>query len=390
MKRVWHTGINWDDVIDDTNFETWKSFLGQLQRITEVKIDRCYSINFMQAENLQLHVFCDASVEAYSAIAFVRIQVGEKVEIKFIMAKTRVTPTKNTTVNSLTIPRLELEAALLGSKISKTIIDEHNVKFDKLILWTDNTAVWYWIKSETKGYKQFVANRLSEILELTNPSNWMWIPTDMNPADDATRSNKVPNFSEDSRWYRGPDFLYKNQTKCPEQPNKRLELTNDLLEVLEFSNFIIEKPNFQLPDATRFSKWLRLLRTTSWILRFINNCKGKDKVDGFELTVDEISRAEMLLVKDSQRRCFPNEIAHLQKEKTVDVSSRLYSMCPKLDENGIIRLYGRTDRLPDSFRGSKEPVVLDDKDYVVKLIIRFFHEKANHFGHEMVLNALRQ
>lgn len=391
LKNVWRSGIGWDEVIDDTIFETWKSFLIHIQRITEIKIDRCYSINFMQTENLQLHVFCDASIEAYSAVAFVRVPVGDEIEIKFVMAKTRLTSMKTSSVNNLIIPRLELEAALLGSKISHTIMAEHNVKFDKLVLWTDNTAVWYWIKSETKRYKQFVANRLSEILELTNPSNWMWVPTDMNPADDATRSNKVPEFGPNSRWYRGPDFLYDNEVNWPEQPNKRMKLTNDLIEVLEFSNFVIEKPNFQVPNATRFSKWLRLLRATSWLLRFINNCKkNQTKVKGFELTVDETNKAEMLLVKDSQRRCFPNEIAHLQKGKIVDVNSQLYSLCPKLDENGIMRMCGRTDRLPDSLRGLKEPVILDGKDYCVKLLIRYFHGKANHFGHEMVLNELRQ
>lgn len=81
-------------------------------------------------------------------------------------------------------------------------------------------VVWYWIHSETKRYKQFVANRLNEITELTETKNWKWLPGDMNVSDDGTRFGTV-EFVNSNRWYTGPDFLYEDQSKWPRKPKDK-------------------------------------------------------------------------------------------------------------------------------------------------------------------------
>ena len=59
-----------------------------------------------------MHVFCDASLRAYGSVVFLRrVRTDGSVELSFVVAKSRVAPLK-----SITLPRLELLAALIGSR----------------------------------------------------------------------------------------------------------------------------------------------------------------------------------------------------------------------------------------------------------------------------------
>ena len=76
-------------------------------------------------------------------------------------------------------------------------------------MWTDSTIVYQWMSSTNK-HPNFVANRVSEILENTSIDEWNHIATCDNPVDAGTRgmSAEVLQFSS---WVRGPDFLRTKQ-----------------------------------------------------------------------------------------------------------------------------------------------------------------------------------
>ena len=154
-----------------------------------------------------MHVFCDASTKAYSAVAYWRFcnAVG-KYHTAFVIAKSRVAP-----VNSLTIPRLELQAAVIACRLAKFIEEEHSYKILKRYFWSDSITVLRWIRSDPKDFKIFVLHRLGEINELSNIDEWKWVPSELNPADDRTRW--VTNtLEENSRWFIGPRFLRVNES----------------------------------------------------------------------------------------------------------------------------------------------------------------------------------
>ena len=69
-------------------------------------------------EHLELHMFGDSSQEVFTAVAFLRAQVntsiGPKAELAFVLGKTRVAPMK-----VMTIPKLELQAALLTARLKQ-------------------------------------------------------------------------------------------------------------------------------------------------------------------------------------------------------------------------------------------------------------------------------
>ncbi|XP_055918431.1 uncharacterized protein LOC129950523 [Eupeodes corollae] len=384
LQKIWKTATDWDDELPDELHNLWKDWLNDLQNISMVQIPRCYSDMFLDAEHVELHCFVDASEEAYSAVAYVRNSNKNLINISFIAAKAKVRPLKP----NMTIPRLELQAAVLGSRLVSHIKKEHERKFTRTVLWTDSATVWYWIQSEARRYKQFVANRLSEISELTNVKDWRWLPTKLNVADDATRSG-LKEFHPDSRWFRGPEFLYGNETTWP--INKLLPPS--AADELEFIGIVSQKssiPQYELPDVTRFSNWSRLIRATAWMLRYVRNCnRRRPRLQG-ELTVEEVLDAEILWIRQSQRKTFGKEYGRLLANQKLDRTSKLYLLSPSISNNGTIVLDGRLRNLDERESCYKFPFILHGHDTYTRLLVRYYHVRANHIGHESVLNELHQ
>ena len=105
-----------------------------------------------------------------------------------------------------TIPRLELQAALLGARLAKSLADELEIPILKRNFWSDSIMVLRWICTEPCTKQTFVANRLGELNELSKTSEWRWVPSSLNPADDATRWTDSPHGSEE-RWIFGRNFI---------------------------------------------------------------------------------------------------------------------------------------------------------------------------------------
>lgn len=119
----------------------------------------------------------------------------------------------------LSIPRLELEACVLGSRLVKSICDGHSIKVRSCQIWSDSKTALACIKSDHRRYKQFVAFRVSE--EKTNILQWRYVPTSQNVADEGTKWEKSIDFEQSSRWFSGPQFLYHPDNEWPMNISKQ-------------------------------------------------------------------------------------------------------------------------------------------------------------------------
>ena len=99
--------------------------------------------------------------------------------MQFVAAKTRVAPLKE-----LTIPRLELQAAMLASRLGKSILQESGFNFERVRYLFDSRVALAWIKGETRSFKPFVSCRVAEIQSHSSPKDWFHCPTELNVADD--------------------------------------------------------------------------------------------------------------------------------------------------------------------------------------------------------------
>ncbi|XP_017477963.1 PREDICTED: uncharacterized protein LOC108367779 [Rhagoletis zephyria] len=257
----------------------------------------------------------------------------------------------------LTVPRLELQAGVLGTRILSCIRDEHSVDFERCILWSDSTAVIRWIRSEHRRYKPFVQHRVAEILAATNVSSWKWLPTALNVADEATRMNNRLELGPTARWSRGPPFLQQPQHTWPtddptvcntDEPDEELRPKHVLVIV-----------NLNLFEFKRFSTFNKLARVAAWVLRFINTCRRNIQQDQcFGLTAREIEFAKGILCRLVQREAFATEIQQIESNQNIARTSTLLQLSPYIDEEGILRVKGRIDNASWLPISSRRPVIL--------------------------------
>ncbi|XP_064629237.1 uncharacterized protein LOC135488532 [Lineus longissimus] len=145
-------------------------------------------------------------------------------------------------------------------------------------------------------------------------------------------------------------------------------------------------------DSTRYSKWIRLVRVTSWVLRFVKLLRipQEQRCSSSSLTATEIEEAELYWVKWIQQDRYGEVIARLQEKQQVS-SRQLKSLDPFLDDSGILRVGGRLQEsdLPYAIR---HPIILPPRNHITTLIVRRVHADIGKHakGVNAVLGELRQ
>ena len=146
------------------------------QRLDGVEVRRCYHDRKEVKDTATLHTFTDASKVAYAAVTYAAVtyaavtyirheSIDSSVDVSFVAAKAKVSP-----IRAISIPRLELMAATMGVRLAETVSRILGIPLEQHTLWTDSMDVIYWVQGQSHRYKPFVANRISEIQEKTNPN----------------------------------------------------------------------------------------------------------------------------------------------------------------------------------------------------------------------------
>ena len=291
--------------------------------------------------------------------------------LSFILGKARVAPIKR-----MTTPNLELLAATNGAKLAQFIKEEQNFSFDTIVYWTDSTTVLSWINSSESRHKIFMAIRISIILSTSTVSQWRYVPTDLNPADDGTRGIPVSNFTSETRWLKGPDFLLKNPETWPERPNIAPECPNSCFPLHPIDAFV----SFQ-----NFSHWTRLLKPVAFCYSLLD----KHRRINDRLGVVHLMKAFRWILLETQRTSFPEEINALRNQKPPASNSRISSLSPFLDRQGLPRSRGRLSKAK-YLLVARYPIILDSKHPVVKLFLLYIHKSNSHASLEQSRSIVQE
>lgn len=382
VQRLWDKHRDWDDPLLPTDLlQEWGTWKEELQHMGKISLPRCYGSSAMDtpACSRDIHVFCDASERAYGSVAYLRMEDAQgHVEVAFLAARSRVSPKRQ-----LSIPRLELCAALTGAQLATVLERELTMDIQQVTLWTDSTTVLAWLKSESCRYKVFVGTRVAEIQELTNLHTWRYVRSEDNPADDVTRGRKLWQLSEQTRWNQGPPFLWQDPAMWPTEPEAAADNTEEEQKP-SFCGYTSADHLPPVPDLTKFHSFKELLDATAKELHGAANQTGEPSAQDYQ-------EAEQFLLKQAQATSFPDEVKALVAGKPVPSSSRLITLSPEFNNtSGLIVVGGRLRRSDLLDQEMAHPIVMDPKHPLSQLLIQYFDDELHHPGPERVFAEVRR
>ncbi|XP_033111304.1 uncharacterized protein LOC117112338 [Anneissia japonica] len=180
MQDIWASGLSLDEPLSNEIENKVKYWLADLDELSKIKVERC--LQPINDGRVALHVFVDTSEDAYAAVVYLCCKKDDTCTIRLVASKTKVAPLK-----TMSIPRLELMATVLGLKLVKSIANFLDYDLKNAIFWSDSMTAICWIRGRSRAFKTFVANRVGYIQEHTNPNQWRHVPTKLNPTDVASR-----------------------------------------------------------------------------------------------------------------------------------------------------------------------------------------------------------
>ena len=338
------------------------------------------------------HVFCDASAVAFCSVVYA-VQGGEA---RIVVARSRLAPL----ATPLTIPRLELLAALVGTRLMVFVQKALNLTSPTVFFWTDSMDVIYWISCQ-KPRKVFVENRVAAILQSSRVDQWRHVRGEDNPADLGTRGLSLASLTSCVTWWQGPKFILNgvesvNMSPVPVEPGdsarqemkpikaaRRIEACGVRQQPEQQAG---QSPNpdvgHQLFAVTDCSSLKQAVNRYAWVLRFVTNVRRQrsERETCPQLTPEERKHALRQLIGEAQRRHFASELTALNNNRPLPVKSPLTKLHPQIGPDGILESIPRTNEQPI--------VILPEFAHVTTLIIDEGHRRCFHQGVRVTLAVI--
>jgi hypothetical protein len=136
LQKLWQDKLQWDELLPVHLQQEWNQMHQTIPQLSQIKINR--KVICSNATRIQIHGFCDSSE---GACLYIRSTDNRgKTSCELLCSTSKVSPLKQ-----LTIPRLELCAATLLSKLYNKATCALNMKIDESYLWTAPSIVLTWI-----------------------------------------------------------------------------------------------------------------------------------------------------------------------------------------------------------------------------------------------------
>lgn len=416
--------MDWDEKLPDELAAKWQNFRTSLKDVEKVHIPRW--IGTQKGVPFQLHGFADASNDAYASAIYYRVvTLQDQIKTGLLTSKARVAPIKG----KQTIPRLELQAALLTAQLMDTVVTALGDRHITVKFWSDSTTVIHWINKSAHLFKDFVAHRVTEVQEISNKhhASWQYVNTIDNPADVASRGSDATDLLQNNLWWNGPNFLQLDETEWPKMPDSRESEASAYAEETKPRKVHVvttNSSNSSISILEKFENISKVFLVTAFVLRFVKNIKAaaiKKKLSSNEeiqspnkqnsvnlvkvaenseplnellkkcppISRMELIEAEEFLCKQAQASAYAEEISCLRKEKPLPRHSKLVSLAPFIDQNGLIRVGGRLRNAIIPFN-VRHPIILPGDSLIAKKLIKMNHLTSLHGGVQMVTRELRQ
>lgn len=379
LQLLWQEHLSWDERIPSYLCKKWLEFCKDLQLLNKISIPRYVLGN--RWEVLHIHAFADASEKAYGGCVYIVSFTGsgEYIISKLLLSKSRIAPIKK-----ISLPRLELCAAVLTCKLVKKAKECLKININKVFCWTDSSITLCWIKGCPSRWKTFVANRVTQIQHMSKDCEWLHVRSEENPADCLSRGISAESLLRSELWWNGPIWIL---SQIDAEVHSMPEILEDLPEQSVMTHSTCVQESFDI-DFNKYSSLLKLQRIFAYCLRFIERLKNREFPVG-PLRASELNAALNHLVKVSQIQSFSKDYNLLRNNRPVLSSSNLLCLKPYCDEMGLIRVGGRIQNARVS-NDQKHPIILHNKHYLTTLIMNNLHISLLHCGPQQLLYTIRE
>ena len=415
--------LQWDDVIPNDLKPVWKSNFEMISELKNFKFKRAV----VPEDAISLEIETIDTSDASQSIACIAIYArfrrkSGNYSCQLIFGRSKIIP------DGMTVPRAELLAANLNAHTGEVIKRSFGKFHKSSVKLTDSQVTMHWINNENLPLKQWVRNRVVEILRFTDQIQWRYITTSEMPADIGTRRGAtLHDVSEHSIWHQGYKWMTLDTSKSPTKTYEEIKLrcieassaTNELLTAkneihskaaahfqnteptahlsltqeriksrYEFSGYLVD------PNKFRFQKVVRIV---ALVHMFIQKCKVKNNKHLDSKSSDKVN----VMISETE---FQIALNYYFKKATLEVKQ--FNPLDKYEKisnekNGILYYNGRIlpnqqitaiTTISDTMRdlsSTKFCVPLVDKysplAYSIINEIHWYHDVAKHSGVETVL-----
>ena len=424
LQQILTEVADWDDPIPRECKRKWDKWVKSLASLENLKVPQCFWKT--EVDKYELHTFSDSSEYGMGCVSYLRMTKDREIKVAFVMGKPKVIPKNNT----MSIPKLELMAAVLGARMHRHIKDCLKLPLQSCYLYSDSTVVLDWLYNAERRHKKFVARRVAEIYRLVGNDPWRHVASSDNGADVCSRGIEPENASADCDYLCGPKFLYR-----PNEEPQNLHITSDVVfnaettccvesatSVLPLSvnaKSTIVKPvnvddalDSDVPQyirhiAKQSSEYFQCLKMISYRYRYVvtkmheKGLKNEVVVVDGPVTMSEMNSSEIDMVRIAQESYYGKQNIELiakfclgyaiKQCKSADCRPRLFelkALFPFYDADvKLLRVGGR-------IRNSSLPLesvhqyILPKAHFITTMIVYHEHVASGHFGANYVLAKL--
>ena len=266
-----------------------------LKGVENVRFRRCIKPSDGIVGNPILIICNDGSDEAMCATAHVRWTMSDGTYQCFLFAsKTRVTPLRKETT-----PRIEMQSAVLGARLAKTIQTYSGLEFEDTVHVVDSTCTMATLQNTTSPLRDYMGNRKAEILSIVDANKFYHIRSKLNISDLGTRADAVAtDVSAGSDWQNGTEWMRLPRTEWPvTQDPTGAEIPREEIRKVHIGAAVVKSEHsFDMPPY-KGKCYLFVVRLVALLLG-VFKCKSF-KANSEYICASEVRLAERFCVKNS-------------------------------------------------------------------------------------------
>lgn len=388
MQNLWREKLDWDTELSAEAQKEWSVYFQKLQNLEKIRIPRWIGTH-SYIRTWEIHGFADASQKAFAAVVYAKCETSDGPGVTLLTSKTRVAP-----LQELTIPRLELNAAVTLAKLLSHVRQTLKIEDIPITCWSDSSIVLHWLQTCPSKLNRFVANRVWTINETLPAVEWRHVPTQFNPADVASRGALPNELASHKLWWSGPPWLVQPRATWPENITAKPDEKDLELKTRAMNVHVTHAPGTTESIAHKYSSWKTLMMVTALFKRLAARTISANRVKKGEdpLPVESLAfyvrKAKEFWICYLQSQIFEKEIQQLKRGQDVQ-NSAIRGLKPFLDKNDILRVRGRLTNAGLPYAVT-HPIILGPHHLTTLLVSSVHHDITWHGGKQLMMRVIRE